>query len=98
MKWIYIPTFITKEGKNLNELHADLMCTFTEFYHEEWLSMGIRACKKLCEEINKSKTKLKVIEKELNTLYKTNYKIVTLLPSETGCYWNYNSDTYMFPQ
>ncbi len=98
MKWIYIPNFITKDGKDLQELHADIMCGFTEWKHSSWLSNGIRACNKLCKEINASKYKLKKIEKELNNYYKTNYKIKKLVPSETGCYWDYNTRDYMFPQ
>ena len=89
---------ITKDNKDLMLLHADLMCGFTEHIHNEWLENGIRDCKKLCKEINASKYKLKKIEKELNNFYKTNYKIKELQPSETGCYWDYNSNDYLYPQ
>lgn len=98
MKWIFIPTFIIQGNKDLMELHADLMCGFTEYYHPEWLENGVRACKKVCKEINNSKYKLKKLENEINDFYNTNYKLTKILPSETGYYWDYRERTYVYPE
>ena len=107
MKWIYILDFIVKNDQhelsengelNITYNHADLMCGFTENVYPEWLENGIRECKKICKEINNSKYKLKKLEKELNDFYKTNYKLLKVIPATTGCYWDYNEETYRFPE
>ena len=101
MKWIFIPNYIVKidnKEVDLQFIHADLMCGFTEFVHPQWLENGIRNCKKVCKEINGSKYKLRKLQNELNEFYQTDYKLVKIIPSETGYYWDYNERTYRYPE
>ena len=98
---MYLVDFKVKvngEVKELQELHADIICGFVENVAEELLVVGIRRAKKLSKEINGSKKLLKKYEELLNKFYSSNYKLVKVYVGETGYMWNYREQYYYFPQ
>lgn len=104
MKWIYVPGYTVKHKSDIVNLSnvisgCDIVTGFTEFHHPEFLAFGIRECKRFCKATNSNEKALKKLEKDLRTFYADiTFTLVSIQPEETGMYWNYHEETYMFPE